>query len=222
MKKSKKTNKFNFKSLSIKAQGSNEIVYPKEIIRMLFQSDFLSSLESHIDDYSLNFLEEIKSKSRGEITLSMIISLIIYFVNNRSKSRSDKLSKREVDEIKKVLRSDFVEKLKFISFLKKSVYDNSYYYNDDESELDFQKLYTDVTFICKDLNDNKGDLIGVRMFVDKMIYLANEIEHFTQKEFIYLPTYRLVESDISSFERDDESHLFSRIDEAKEFLEITH
>jgi predicted ATP-binding protein involved in virulence len=45
LKNDKKINKFNFKSLSIKLHGQEEVIYPKEIIKILFEDDFPSAFK---------------------------------------------------------------------------------------------------------------------------------------------------------------------------------
>lgn len=217
----KKIMKFNFKSLSFKLRDDVRHVYPKEILNVLFLDDFLDTfgfIARHIDN---RLIKSYSKKLNVEITNSLMISLVIYFMC----SRQD-LSKSGHAELKLLLNELGFEGGDLIPIsmgIKKFVDDNSYFYDSKKLKVNFADLYSGVDSICSQVYDGIDFSKGMNLFYEKLKALLSVVEKLSKKEFIYLPTYRLVESSISAFKKDedwdeDDEYLFSGLSEARDFF----
>ena len=77
LKNDKKINKFNFKSLSIKLHGQEEVFYPKEIIKILFEDDFPSAFKFVVRHLDQKTLKNYNRRLDFQLSDQFVISLII-------------------------------------------------------------------------------------------------------------------------------------------------
>ncbi|ELN9578258.1 MULTISPECIES: AAA family ATPase [Enterobacter] len=220
LKNDKKINKFNFKSLSIKLQDQEEIVYPKEIIKILFEDDFPSAFKFIVRHLDQKTLKNYNRRLDFQLSNQFVISLIIYFICNRHiTSKLDKVEMRRL--MFKDLHLESEDLFPIVLNIKNLVESYGYYFDFEGFKVNFADLKEAVTFICEDLYVDSKLTWDFQPFYDKMQMLLVNVGQFSKKEFIYLPTYRLVESNISSFKKDDEDdeeYPFGGLSEAKAFF----
>ncbi|EMH5178900.1 AAA family ATPase [Serratia marcescens] len=220
LKNDKKISKFNFKSLSVKLHGEEEVVYPKEIIKILFEDDFPSAFKFVVRHLDQKTLKNYNRKLNFELSNSLMISLIIYFICNRHvTSKIDKGEMRRL--IQKDLHIENEDLVPIIMNVKNLVESYSYYFDFENLKVNFSDLHDAVILICDNLYVDSKLTWDLQPFYDKMQALLINVNKFSKKEFIYLPTYRLVESSISSFKKEDDDedeYPFGGLSEAKAFF----
>lgn len=217
----KKIMKFNFKSLSIKLHNGINNVYPKEIISVLFMDEFLDSFRFVAKHFDVKLVKSFSKKYNVNLTNSLVISFVIYFMC--SQQNSSKSGHVELRSLLVELGIEGDDLIPVLMALKKSVDEISYFYGSEKIKIKFKDLYDGVDSICGQLYDGVDFLWDLNPFYKKLYDLLSIVEHLSTKEFIYLPTYRLVESNISAFKKDedwdeDEDYLFSGLSETREFF----
>ncbi|WMT12719.1 AAA family ATPase [Serratia fonticola] len=228
LKKNRNIINYNFKSLGININGRDEINYPKQIIKILFKEDLLESLEYTLSDYDLSPIKNYNQRSSIKITQGAFISLIVFFISNTSSSNMNYkdeikvfIKKINVNEIEEVTPSEVISLIGLINQIRKSVEDKPYFYNSDNIKFSFNELYDDISKICADIYKDSSDDWDFSLFTKKMQELRNEIDELSKKECIYLPTYRVIESNLSFFRasgEDEEEFSFDGFTETKDFF----
>ncbi|HGH4634297.1 TPA: AAA family ATPase [Enterobacter bugandensis] len=215
----KKLMSFNFKSLSIKLQGGGDNIYPKEIISVLFSDEFLDSFRIVSRRVDSKSAKNYNKRYNVKLTNSQVISLVIYFMCGQRNH-----PKGESIELKSLLNklggeSDGI--IPALMSIKKTVDDYSYFYESEKIKINFSDLYDGVQSICGQIYEVDDFSWNLIPFYEKLQDLLNVVEKLSKKEFIYLPTFRLVESNINAFKKDedwDEEGLFSGLSETREFF----
>ncbi|WP_054634372.1 AAA family ATPase [Pantoea stewartii] len=218
LKKDKKLKKFNFESLSIKFNGKANVVYPKSIAGLLFEDDFVNSLQYIAKIFDDNKIADKNSRKINLKTLnSFYITLMIFFmVNSDSES---KISGAEISKISVDLGIAEESVLSVVNIIKKFVGDYDYMYNFEDVNVQFSELYHGVDEIYNDVYKGHETKFSLQPFVIRLQFLLDNINELGNKEFIYLPTYRLVESSISSFRKNENDNFyFDNSDQAQEFF----
>lgn len=218
LRKDNKVRKFDFESLCLKFEGKDKIVYNKEVISLLFGDDFISAFDYVANSININKISGFFNSSlKKNIPNSLFITLIIYFLV--CEENSAKINGLEIKDITERLEvvDGAIDKL--IKTIKKHVSNYDFFYTSDKLKVDFMGLYKGVNAICNEVYVGNEESVDVSPFSKRVNFLIKSIDELSYKEFIYLPTYRLVESNISSFRKDEnEEYIFDNSDEAREFF----
>lgn len=222
LKKNKDLHSYNFKSLGVKIKGQEELVYPREILKILFNNELFDAVNYSLESYKLNLIENINSNTQIKITMPFVISLIIFFAGNASNSekkwRGDSNDFLKWVNVSKSFDANAV--LSLINHLRKFIDDNVFHYNEDDVIFSFEKLYDEICEVCNNLYLTQNNQWDFAVFINELHRLRNGVDDLNKKEFIYLPTYRLIESNLSFFrkKKDDEEFSFDGFSETKDFF----
>ncbi|UUE65233.1 hypothetical protein [Pectobacterium aroidearum] len=195
MKKNRSIDNYNFKSLSIQVNGQDEVFYPKQILKILFSDDLLDAIEYVLSSYDMKLVKDYNEKAETKLTQPYIISLLIFFItyksNNEKKWREDLYNFINILNFDS-LRQDSVHMLvSLMTQMRRSVEENTYYYNKDNLQFSFDDLYSSVSKICSDIYFESSEIWDFNLFNRKIISLRQGVDELSEKEFIYLPTYQL-------------------------------
>ncbi|KGT92927.1 AAA family ATPase [Enterobacter cancerogenus] len=218
LKKDRKLKKFNFDSLNIKFNGKDSIIYPKSIAVLLFESNFVSSFQYIAEIFDDKKIANKNSREMGlkKINSFYIMLMIFFMVNSDSES---KISAEEISRISLYLGVEEKSVFSIINMMRKFVGDYDYMYDFENVGVDFFELYQGVERIYSDIYHEHETKYSLQPFVKRLQFLLDSINELGHKEFIYLPTYRLVESSISSFRQNEsDDYYFDHSDQAQEFF----
>lgn len=215
LKNNPRINEYKFDSITIKNRNCESITYPKQILKLLFNDSILDSVSNLIRDIDTkemnNFFEVNKLQP-------LIVSLIIYIACYED---SDKRWQEDVQNFFKKKYSANQEN--HMNYLMKDIHklvEKKVYFDNDKSlEFTFDELYSDIEDFCHSITESPDVELEFDFLMDRLSDLQEKTRSFEDKEFIYLPTYRLIESNLSSFrDKDALHHFFDGFDETKDFF----
>lgn len=217
----KKIMNFNFKSLSVKLQGGEDNIYPKEIISVLFSDEFLDSFRLVSRRLDSKLANSYNKRYKTKLTNSQVISLVIYFMyGQRNSPKSESV---ELNSLLNELGGNGDGIAPVLINIKKIVDDYSYFYSAEKNKIKikFSDIYDGVKSICEQIYEQDDFSWNLIPFYEKLQDLLSVVERLSKKEFIYLPTFRLVESSITAFKKEedwDDEDLFNGLSETREFF----
>ncbi|UVC32063.1 AAA family ATPase [Pantoea sp. SOD02] len=214
LRKDKRLLDYSFSDLRVKFSKEKQLTYPKNIIRVIFEEEFLHSFKqavNHVNNVaSKDFVKGINKGFRREL----ILSLIIYYICNNSSAM--KKSRNEILSLLGDIEGGGDNLIPVILRIRNYIRNHIILFELEDMNISFSDLFFDVKKICNELDDdNEFDL---KDFYARVELLSSKLNEFSKHEFIYLPTYRLVESGIKYFKKEGEDEYFFTFNEAEQYF----
>jgi len=214
LRKNKKLLDYTFLDLEIEYSDKRKLVYPKQIIKGIFEDEFLHALKQTIGHINNAMGRDFSRKMYERLNRELVLSLIIYYIFNNS--IAIKKSRVEILLLLKEIGEEGEHLVPVISRIRSYVRTHVILFEMEDMDIPFSEIHRDVKVICDDLYAEK--LYEFVDFIDRIELLSMRLNHFANHEFIFLPTYRLVESGIKYFKKDGEDDFYFTFSEAEQYF----
>ncbi|MGY3861150.1 hypothetical protein ACW5WN_06000 [Aeromonas lacus] len=208
--KSHRISKDNFDCIIIKKKNHEPYTFHRQLTGLLF-SDILPPIirgESHQEKH---FFQQLKAyeKSLSPINIPLAITILLAFASNEKISEKD--ISREFTDV--AVNNSYVST--YCRIVKK-IADEAFnlFYLNKEQHINIRALYYEIAHIFN--SSPKQQVTDFNPIANWMDEANNYIKNINNFEIIYLPTYRLIESNIINF-KDSDNDLF--FEEAKEIFD---
>ncbi|HEA3200520.1 TPA: AAA family ATPase [Aeromonas veronii] len=212
--KNHKISEDNFKNITLKKHGTPAYTFHKELTGLLF-GDILQSIvrdNSYQEDAFFEYLR-VRAKLLAPLDIPFAISILLSYSADETLSEKDII--KSITNDFKDLHFNETYISNYASIIRK-IYDEHFdiFFLERNQKKNVRGLYNEINYIYRKEKNNNYDFTPIRKWlIDALDY----IEIFQDFELIYLPTYRLIESNIIQFK--DDNNIF--FDEAKEIFD-TH
>ncbi|MEQ9916558.1 AAA family ATPase [Pectobacterium aroidearum] len=213
---------YNFDSLTIKSKNTESTTYSKQVIKLLFNDSILDAVSDSIINFSPKKIKILNGFLGVNKSQPLIVSLIIYITCHKD---ADKKWQEDIQTFfsKNAVYSEVMPKSNLINTLLPNIYnivENEIFFNSEESlNFTFDDLYSDIEALCHRIVESPEIELDLGFLMSNLYSLQEKARCFEDKEFIYLPTYRLIESNLSSFRgKDALNSFFDGFDETKDFF----
>ncbi|WP_174871282.1 AAA family ATPase [Pectobacterium polaris] len=223
LKNNPKIGKYKFNSLTIKNKNIESITYSKQVLKLLFNDSILDSVSSSIAHFDVKIIKELNNLLGINKSQPLIASLIIYITCHES------TYKKWQEDVQKFINEYYIEFIAtsrinlinaLINNIRNLVENEIFFFSEEGLEFSFNELYLNIQDLCHSIIESPDIELDLGLLIDKLYYLQKQARGFEDKEFIYLPTYRLIESNLSSFRDKDALHsVLDGFDETKDFFE---
>jgi len=222
LKNNPKIGEYKFKSLSVKNKNSDGVTYSKQILKLLFNDSLLDSVATAIKDFDVKIIHELNILLGKNKSQPLIASLIIFITCHEStdKKWQDELHRFITNHYKDLISTSRISLINaLINNIRNLVESRIFFFSEEGLEFNFEELYSDIQDLCLRITDPNLIDLELSALIDNLYYLQEKTRSYEDKEFIYLPTYRLIESNLSSFRGNDALHsVLDGFDETKDFF----
>lgn len=222
LKNNPKIGEYNFDSLTIKNKNSESVTYSKQVLKLLFNDSILDTVSDSIINFDVKIINHLNSSLGINKSQPLIASLIIYMTCHES------ADKRWQEDVQNFINKHYVDLIAtsrmswinaLVSNVRNLVENRIYFHNEEALEFTFEELYFDIETLCHSITESSDIELDLNLLMGKLYDLQDKARSFEDKEFIYLPTYRLIESNLSSFRGKDALNSFlDGFDETKDFF----
>lgn len=222
LKNSPKIGEYKFDSLTIKNKNSDGVTYSRQVLKLLFNDSILDSVSNSIIDFDVKIIRDLNSLLGVNKAQPLIASLIFYITCHEGSE------KRWQEDVQKFISKNYIDLIptsrinlinSLVNNIRSLVENRIFFFSDEGLELTFDELYLDIQDLCHSISESPDIELELGLLMERLYYLQEQSRSFEDKEFIYLPTYRLIESNLSSFRDKDALHsVLDGFDETKDFF----
>lgn len=207
-KKSKKINQYDFEYIKLKIKNDEkEYIFHKGLLGVIFDSEFFQDMK-YIDEKDRDKLNKgilklnkqiLNFKTNENGINKLLVPLFVYFCfDNDFNFRKLINSSKNYSDLD-ILRNKVNQ---FAIHQFKKIFDEIFsFYRIESIELDFYNLYQDVNKVYEKNNIENTNFDFILNWLGDLNSL---IKKFSNKEFLYLTTYRVIEKNINTFKKEDE------------------